>query len=1080
MGLLQSIAAGISSRRRRIVPGSCRRGGHAAKRSNRPPRPGRFRSACEVLESRCLLSVQAWPTSSIAPERDAGPFSGVATATARTAPASSSGEWSVGLSRLLGGTDWDEITAVTRDALGHIIVCGATYSSGWIAGGFDTTWGGIGDAFVAKLTASGELLWATYLGGEGDDAARAVAVDALGNIYVAGYTRSSGWVAGGYDTSYGGYGDAFVAKISPQGAHVWSTYLGGSAYDGAEAVVCDADGNVYAAGTTGSSGWGYRGFDSGYNGGTFDGFLAKLSPNGARLWASYLGGSGWDTAAGLAAAPDGVVVVGKTSSSGWIAGGHQTAYLGGAFDAYALKASADGQRVWSTYLGGSGEDAAVSVAVNPAGRILIAGETDSAAWPGGITSGAWRGGKDVFVTALADDGGSVAWTALLGGALDEQSGRLFADASGGGYLVGTTYSPDWCGGGLDDALDGTTDGYLVRLDGAGGVAWSSYLGGGDYDSGRAVIDGGSGSLLVVGGTASPYWPFLNPGESFLGVRDGFLLRLDPPANAPPQIATLIARPEIAAPGVLVEATATGVMDADGQVVRVAFYLDADGDGLIEPAHDLLLGSDESPDDGWTWTVDTAALAPGRYTLLAQAEDDRGALGDPVAASFLLAEPEDRGTIDFTVWSGLTLGETGHRFFRILPARDGVLTVESLGVPSARRLDVLLYDRNPLTDPEAAALADFQTPSGARLDYDVRAGEEYFVHLRGDAEGFDLRLTDLLVKEAAAWTVFGTADDDTFEVDAAAGILAIRGVRYAAPGPGAIATVHFEGGSGRNAVILRDGPADDTVRIFPARAEWRSGVIPEVICEDFTEIHVYAAAGGRDTAELYDARPAGDGERAVKFKSEPQFHHAKLIGPGVYHRVKFFEEVRAFASGGNDQAVLFGSPGEDRLEAGLGWTRFSGPSFDVTLRDFPFISADASSGGFDLAFLYDSPLKDEFHGKPGKSEIFDQVTAGARYRITARSFDQVFARAGEGWDTPSAGGADKAALWDTPGDDLAEVVGDIIRLYRVTPSGTRVLTHQVALFETVKLRDSTGGDDRIERIESPVVGTVTAGSGWLPL
>ncbi|MGQ9915519.1 MAG: SBBP repeat-containing protein [Thermogutta sp.] len=1070
-------------------------GAHRRQRST-----GRFRAAWEVLESRRLLSVQAWPAPSIAAEPAAStapsllaasdsPSSPAVTVrsspaiTIRAAAASSGGEWSVGLSRLLGGTDWDEISAVTRDAEGNIIVCGQTYSPGWVAGGFDTTWGGSGDAFVAKLDASGALLWAAYLGGDGDDGARGAAVDGQGNIYVAGFTRSAAWVSGGYDLSYGGYGDAFVAKLSPHGEHVWSTYLGGSAYDGAEAVVCDAEGNVYVAGTTGSSGWGYRGFDSGYNGGTFDGFLAKLSPTGARLWVSYIGGGVWDTATGLAATPDGgVVVVGKTSSSAWIAGGWRTNYLGGAFDGYALKASADGQRLWSTYLGGSGEDAAISVAVGSDGQIRIAGETDSSAWPAGITFGTPAGGKDAFVTALAADGGSVAWTTLLGGSLNEQSGRLFADAAGGSYLVGTTYSPGWCSGGLDDVFHGTTDGYLVRLDASGSPAWSSYLGGGDFDSARAVIDGGSGSLLIVGGTTSPDWPFLNPGQDFLGVRDGFLLRLDPPpsVNAPPEVAALIVQPEVASPGVPLEATALGVSDLDGQVVRVAFYLDADGDGLVDPARDILLGWDGSPDGGWTQTVDTSSLAPGRYTLLALAEDDQGASSLAAAAEFVMAEAEDRGTIDFAVWPGVTLGETGHRFFRFVPARDGVLTVEALGLPADQQLGAFLYDRDPLTDAPPV-LAAFRTPDGdPRLDYEVRAGAEYFLHLRGDAAGFELRLTNLLTKGLAEWTFFGTSGDDLFEADAAAGSLAIQGVRYAAPDRGEIATVRFHGGPGRDVVVLRDGPEDDTVRIFPSRAEWTGHVIPDVLCEQFAEIYVYAAAGGRDAAELYDAQPDGGGELAVKFKSEPQYRHAKLVGPGLYHRVKFFEEVRAFGSGGNDQAVLFGSSGEDVLEARLGLTRFRGPDFDVTLRDFAFVSADVSSGGFDRAFLYDSPLKDEFHGKAAKSEMFDQLTAGRRYRITARYFDQVFARADEGWETSSPGGTDKAALWDTPGDELAEVVGDILRLYRINSSGTRILTHQAELFESVKLRDSSGGDDRIDHVAAPVVSALDVGAGWRPL
>ncbi|NMC20151.1 MAG: hypothetical protein GYA33_06985, partial [Thermogutta sp.] len=441
--------------------------------------------------------------------------------------------------------------------------------------------------------------------------------------------------------------------------------------------------------------------------------------------------------------------------------------------------------------------------------------------------------------------------------------------------------------------------------------------------------------------------------------------------------------------------------------------------------------------------------------------------------------EDLGTIDFLLVPDLAMGTAGPRLFRWMPARSGVLTVEALNVAAGEQLVGRLYDRNPLTDPQAVPLMGFPTPAGeTRLDAEADAALEYFLYLEGDAADCDLRIASLLSQDAAGWTVFGTAGDDTFEVDAAAGVLAIQGVRYSVPGDGG-GTLHFDGGPGQDVVILRDGPADDAVRILPGRAEWVSGVIPDVICEDFSVIHVYAVAGGRDTAELYDAPPDGGRERAVKFKSEPQYPHAKMVGPGIYHRVKFFEEVRAFASGGNDQAVLFGSPGDDQLEAGLGRTQFRGPGFDVQLYDFPFLLANASSGGFDTVRFYDSPLKDEFHGKAAKSEMFDRVTGGARYRITARYFDQVFARAGEGRDTASTGGADKAALWDTLGDDLAEVVGDVIRLYRVTSSGQRVLTHQVELFELAKLRDRSGGDDRIDEVAPPAVTALVVGNGWLP-
>jgi len=104
-----------------------------------------------------------------------------------------------------------------------------------------------------------------------------VAVDASGNVVVTGDTSSGGWVSGGFDTSYIGNANAFVAKLSPSGAHIWSTYLAASSNEWGEGVAVDASGNAVVTGYTDSSGWVSGGFDTSYNGGSYDAFVAKVT-----------------------------------------------------------------------------------------------------------------------------------------------------------------------------------------------------------------------------------------------------------------------------------------------------------------------------------------------------------------------------------------------------------------------------------------------------------------------------------------------------------------------------------------------------------------------------------------------------------------------------------------------------------------------------------------------------------------------------------------------------------------------------------------------------------------------------------
>jgi len=223
--------------------------------------------------------------------------------------------------------------------------------------------------------------WFSYLGGNEQDRCYDIAVDASGNILVTGYTESADFpVVNEFDNSRNGSQDAFVAKISPDGHLLWSSYLGGNGNDGGEAVAVDGAGNVWVAGWTESSGWISGGFDESYGGGILDGFVAKISPDGQLLWSSCLGGGGNDAAFGIAVdlAGNGFVT-GQIESSGWASGGFDTEY-GGGYDTFVAKIAPDGQLLWSSYLGGSGLDFAFDVAVDASGDALLCGATESSGW----------------------------------------------------------------------------------------------------------------------------------------------------------------------------------------------------------------------------------------------------------------------------------------------------------------------------------------------------------------------------------------------------------------------------------------------------------------------------------------------------------------------------------------------------------------------------------------------------------------------------------------------------------------------------------------------------------------------------
>jgi hypothetical protein len=205
-----------------------------------------------------------------------------------------------------GGNQFEDAYDIRTDPSGNVITSGITYSSNGIAtaGAHQNTYNAQYDAYLVKMNAAGVRQWATYLGKSGSDTGYAVETDAAGNVYFAGGISGGGMVAnaGAFQTGFGGGGqDAFLYKMTPAGVRIWGTLFGDSGWDDIYDIKVDAADNIFVVGTTTSTnGIATAGTHQTTHGGFYDGFLAKFSGTGARLWATYFGGPMNEDVNGLA------------------------------------------------------------------------------------------------------------------------------------------------------------------------------------------------------------------------------------------------------------------------------------------------------------------------------------------------------------------------------------------------------------------------------------------------------------------------------------------------------------------------------------------------------------------------------------------------------------------------------------------------------------------------------------------------------------------------------------------------------------------------------------------------------------
>jgi hypothetical protein len=422
-----------------------------------------------------------------------------------------------------GGGNGDEGFAITVDSAGAAYVVGSTTSADFpVSGGaFDTTQAGLRDAFVAKVNAGGTgLVYATFIGGTLDDVARGVAVDGTGAAYVSGETSSSEGVGFpvllGPDLTFNGGSDAFVLKLNAAGnALVYSGYIGGSGGDRARAVAVDAAGAAYVGGTTNSDASTFPdtagAFDQVWN--NQDGFVAKVTVGGGALtYCTYLGSGGSETLQGIAVdAAGSAYVTGYTDNSGAPAFPTLSAYdatHGGGNDVFVTKFNAAGSAlVYSTFLGDTGGDLGIGIALDSSNNAYVVGQTTSSAFPR-TTLQTWSGGNDGFVTKLGPAGSTVVYSGFLGGTGFDVVSAVAVDASGSAYLFGNTDSTEANGFPVVDGPDltyngGFSDAFAARVNAAGtALVFSTYIGGSGDDYGSGVAIDTAGGMYVAGTTAS--------------------------------------------------------------------------------------------------------------------------------------------------------------------------------------------------------------------------------------------------------------------------------------------------------------------------------------------------------------------------------------------------------------------------------------------------------------------------------------------------------------------------------------------------------------------------------------------------
>ena len=358
-------------------------------------------------------------------------------------------------STYIGGSNYELPATIEVDSEDNIWICGETGSSDFptTPNAYNSTMSGVLDMFIFCLSGSnGSLLYSTFVGGSGIEAAYSMDLDSEGNVWATGITDSSDFPMGPsslYPVYNGSY-DAVLFQISKNGTTMlYSTFFGGTDDDRGYKVLVDSSDNIWAAGTTDS--FDFPATANAYKNTTSGGrdiYLLKLSTDGSTLiYSTYFGGSSNDDVMSLTFDSFGNIW-GTGSTSGTFPttpNAYDTSY-GGSYDCVVFQFAKNGSTLlYSTYLGGSNQDYGRSVLVDRNNVIWISGDTATNTFPTtpDAFNGSYSGIRDAFLLSLAPNGTDLYYSTFLGGSDIEVFASLALSSSGRAWVAGQTYSTNF-------------------------------------------------------------------------------------------------------------------------------------------------------------------------------------------------------------------------------------------------------------------------------------------------------------------------------------------------------------------------------------------------------------------------------------------------------------------------------------------------------------------------------------------------------------------------------------------------------------------------------------------------------------